>query len=106
MMHKRKRSQSLTLTSMLASAASLTVTACDDAPQATQWDASAGRQQVEALQYASLEACKAANDVPDPECESAYKAAQADDAQNAPKFTDAKSCEDIYGQGQCVPRGY
>jgi uncharacterized protein YgiB involved in biofilm formation len=102
----RKRSQTLTLTTMLAGAASLTVSACDDAPPAAQWDGSAGRQQVEALQYANLDACKAADDVPDAECETAYAAAQKDDAQNAPRFTDAKSCEDIYGQGQCVPRGY
>lgn len=102
---KRKRSQTLKLTTMLAGAASLSVGACDDAPPATKWDASAGREQVEALQYASLDACKAADEVPDPECESAYQAAVADD-KNAPRFSDAKSCEDIYGQGQCVPRGY
>ena len=104
-MTKRKRSQTLKLTSMLAGAASLTVSGCDDAPQVAKWDDSAAKQQVEALQYASVDACKAADDVPDTECESAYAAAQADD-KNAPRFTDAKSCEDVYGEGQCVPKGY
>lgn len=101
-----KRSRTLKLTTMLAGAASLSAGGCDNAPPAAQWDASAGRaEQVEALQYASLDACKAADDVPDAECEAGYQAALKDDA-NAPRFADAKSCEDIHGQGQCVPRGY
>ncbi|HEY9217312.1 MAG TPA: DUF1190 domain-containing protein [Phenylobacterium sp.] len=100
----RKRSQTLKLTTMLAGAASMSVAACDDAPQSIDWDTGKA-EQVEALSYASLDACKAADDVPDAECETSYQAALKDDA-NAPRFTDTKSCEDIYGQGQCVPRGY
>ena len=101
-----KRSRTLKLTTMLAGAASLNLSACDDAPPAAQWDASAGKsEQVEALQYASLEACKTADEIPDAECDRGYQAALADD-KNAPRFSDRTSCEDIYGEGQCVPRGY
>ncbi|MET0295191.1 MAG: DUF1190 domain-containing protein [Phenylobacterium sp.] len=102
----RKRSQTLTLTTMLAGAATLSVGGCDDAQQASQWNDSAARQQVEALQYANVDACKSADQAPDAECESAYKTALNDDQQNAPKYNDRTSCEDVYGEGQCVPRGY
>lgn len=101
-----KRSRTLKLTTMLAGAASLNLSACDVAPPAAQWDASAGQgEQVEALQYASLEACKTADEIPDEACDRGYQAALADD-KNAPQYADAQSCEDIHGEGQCVPRGY
>ena len=45
------------------------------------------------------------DEIPDIECDRGYQAALADD-KNAPRFSDRTSCEDIYGEGQCVPRGY
>lgn len=101
----RKRSSSIALTTMMAGAASLTVTACDSTP--AQWnDANAARGgQVEAFQYASLEACRTADEVPDAECEQGFAAAQQDHAANAPRYEDRATCEDVYGDGNCVPRG-
>ena len=105
---KRKRSGSLKLTTMLAGAASFTLAGCGDQPPApAQWDQSSVAQgeQVEAFQYASLEACKTADEVPDSECDSGWAAAQKDHNANAPRYQDRTSCEDVYGDGNCVPRG-
>lgn len=104
---KRKRSSSLTLTTMLMGAASISVTACDsNLPSATNWDQNSVAQgeQVQAFQYASLDACKAANEVPDEQCETGFANALKDNEQNAPRFDAQASCEDVYGQGNCVPK--
>lgn len=103
---KRKRSASLKLTTMLAGAAALPLAACGDQP-AVQWDQNSVAQgeQVEALRYNTLDACKAANEVPDSECESSWAAAQKDDAEHSPRYAERSTCEDVYGPGNCVPRG-
>jgi uncharacterized protein YgiB involved in biofilm formation len=102
---KRKRSSSIALTTMMAGAASLNVAACDSSTPANWNDANAtGRGQVEAFQYASLEACKTADEVPDADCEKGWAAAQADDAKNGPRYQDRATCEEVYGDGNCVPR--
>jgi uncharacterized protein YgiB involved in biofilm formation len=104
---RRKRSASLTLTTMLAGAASMNLAACGDQPPApAQWgqDSVAQGEQVQAFRYASLEACKTANEVPDAECDSGWAAAQKDAEASAPRYRDRSTCEDVYGQGNCVPR--
>lgn len=100
----RKRSSSLKLTTMLAGAASLTLAGCDDPGPQASFDPNRG-EQVEAFSYKTLEECKAANEVPDPQCDTAYAAAQKDDQKNAPRYEARASCEEVYGAGNCVPRG-
>lgn len=97
----RKRSAGLVLTSAMASAG-LVLSACDGSSSTAQW--SAPREPVEAVAYQSLDACKAAKDVSDAECDKAFTAAKADDAAHSPRYADSKTCEDVYGAGQCVPR--
>lgn len=96
------RSKSLTLTSLMAGA-SLTLGACDGTPPVSQADAQLNKDPVEAFAYASLDQCKAENKVSDEECDKGYAAALKDDA-NAPRYAEQKTCEDVYGAGQCVPR--
>jgi uncharacterized protein YgiB involved in biofilm formation len=105
--HSRlKRSRSLTLTTLMAGAA-VSITACDNAPSATQWGdppaASSGRA-VEARTFTSLDECKASGDFTAQQCETTLAQAQKDSAENAPKFNDQQSCEERYGVDQCVPR--
>lgn len=101
-----KRSSSLTLTTMLAGA-SLTVAACDDTPAAARWDQNSVAQgeQVETFQYADLDSCKTANQIPDAECDTAYAKALEDNDKAAPRFEAKATCEETYGEGNCVPRG-
>ncbi len=97
------RSKSLTLTGLMCGA-SLSIGACDGAPQLTQAEAAANKDPVEAFAYASLDQCKAADMVSDADCETAYQAALKDDASNGPRFARQATCEEVYGAGQCVPR--
>lgn len=100
---KRKRSSSLTLTTMVA-AGGLTVAACDTSNPA-QWEQVQPRdEQVEAFEYPSLQACLAANDMSDEACAIAFAAAQKDDAKSSPRYGQQASCEEVYGEGACVPR--
>lgn len=94
---RRKRSSTLTLTTVMATAG-ITLSACD------QPGPTAANKPVEAVAYANLDQCKAADEVPDAECDKAYAKARADD-ENAPKYAERASCEDVYGAGNCVPRG-
>lgn len=101
----RKRSNSLKLTTMLASATALTLAGCDDpgpSPQAG-WDPNRG-EQVEALSYKTLEECKEAKEVTAQQCETSFAAAKADDEKNAPRYDQRATCEEVYGAGNCVPR--
>lgn len=103
---RRKRSGALTLTTMLAGAASIGLTGCDQPAAVAQWDQpqTPKGEQVQALPYRSLDTCKAADEVPDSECDAAFAAAQKDDASNAPRYDNQSTCEDVYGAGNCVPR--
>lgn len=100
-----KRSKSVVLTSIMASGG-LTLAACDATPPAlsnSTWlnpPAAVSTQAPEGRSYASLDACRAANEVPDDQCATALSEAQA----QAPKFNDQQSCEERYGVDQCVPR--
>jgi uncharacterized protein YgiB involved in biofilm formation len=103
-MTMRKRSSSLKLTTMLAGATALTLTGCDDPGGQASWDPNKG-QQVEAFSYKTLQECKDANAVSDQQCDTSFAAAQKDDEKNAPRYEARASCEDVYGVGNCVPRG-
>ncbi len=98
-----KRSKSLTLTSLMAGGA-LSIGACDGAPQVSQAEAQLNKDPVEAFAYASLDQCKAENKVSDEECDKGYAAALKDNETSAPRYDEQKTCEDVYGAGQCVPR--
>lgn len=96
---RRKRSRTLTLTTAMATAG-LSLSACDQ-----PWD-SGSHKPVEAAVYASLDQCKASGETPAAECDKAFAAAQADDAKHSPRYDARDTCEDVYGAGNCVPRGY
>jgi uncharacterized protein YgiB involved in biofilm formation len=104
---RMKRSRSLVMTTAMATVG-ISLSACDD-PAASAWSNASIAQdrdrgaQVEAFPYASLQACKDANEVPDAACETSQKAALADEA-NAPRFDERRTCEEIHGVGECVPR--
>jgi uncharacterized protein YgiB involved in biofilm formation len=53
--------------------------------------------------YGSLAACKAER--PAAECDQAFASAAALHDGSAPHYATLTSCEDLYGPGQCVPRG-
>lgn len=53
--------------------------------------------------YASLEACQA--ELPSDECTKGWNQSIAAHEATAPHYADPGSCEAIYGEGQCVPRG-
>jgi len=52
--------------------------------------------------YKDVAACS--QDHPADECQKAFDAAKAQE-DKAPKFSSSQSCEQVYGPGQCVPRG-
>jgi uncharacterized protein YgiB involved in biofilm formation len=95
---RRKRTATMTLTSAMA-ATGLVLSACEEpAPTARQ-------EPVEAVAYTDLNQCRIANEVPDAECDKAFAAANADHDKAAPKYEERASCEEVYGPGNCVPRG-
>jgi len=94
-----KRSHTLTLTSLMA-IGGVSLTACGDQPNVTIADQG---QAVDAYTYGSLQACKDKNEVPNEACETGMKKAKEEEASEA-KYADSKTCEDVYGAGQCVPR--
>ena len=96
-----KRTRRLALTSLMAMGG-VTLTACGDNAADNVRIENPGKS-VDAWAYQSLQECQDKNEVPDDACEKAEKAALADD-QKAAKWNDQKSCEDVYGEGQCVPR--
>ena len=104
-----KRSKSVVLTSIMAGSG-LSVAACDDGGAArpnTQFSdppAATAEASAPVGQYATLQECKDAGMFTAQYCENGFKAAQAEHAQNAPKFNDRQTCEERYGVDQCVPR--
>jgi uncharacterized protein YgiB involved in biofilm formation len=95
-----KRSRTLALTSLMA-LGGVSLTACGDGDAPKPPDQG---PPVDAYAYTSIQACKDANEVPDDQCDSAGKIAIAEQDKVAPRYEDAKTCEDVYGPGQCVPR--
>lgn len=94
-----KRTRRLALTGLMA-VGGVTLTACGDDPNVT---IDQGKQ-VDAYAYQSLQECKDKNEVPDEACDTAMKKAADEGAEEA-KYAQQKTCEDVYGPGQCVPRG-
>ncbi|MEO8114878.1 MAG: DUF1190 domain-containing protein [Phenylobacterium sp.] len=100
-----KRSRRLVMTTLMATA-SVSLTACGDG--GGQHGATVTIDQgppVDAYTYTSVQACRDAGQVPDEACERAETAAASDQDRNGPRFDEQRTCEDVYGQGQCVPRG-
>lgn len=103
-----KRSRRLVLTTVIASAG-VSLAACDGPGASADWARPPAAQveqgaPVNAYTYASLDACKAAKELPVAECEKGAQAAAADQEKTAPRFAERSTCEDIYGAGQCVPK--
>ena len=96
-----KRTKKLALTSAMA-VGGFSLAACGDNPADNVRIENPGKT-VDAFAYQSLQECKDKNEVPDAACDTAEKNALADEQKTA-KWNDEKSCEDVYGEGQCVPR--
>ncbi len=94
-MRRMKRSRSLQLTSLMATA-SFSLAACG-APQV------AVPEPVPALAYTSLDECKAANDVTAAECDAAEANARTKAEQTAPRYATQSECEGAWGPDQCRP---
>ncbi|HEX8569580.1 MAG TPA: DUF1190 domain-containing protein [Caulobacteraceae bacterium] len=109
-----KRTRRLTLTTLMATG-SVNIAACTErAPDPLTWEdqfpatsaatAAAAAPEVEAVAYADPAACKAAGEVPAPDCDNGWIAAQNDHATNAPRYGDKAACEAEYGEGRCETR--
>jgi uncharacterized protein YgiB involved in biofilm formation len=94
-----KRTRKLTLTTLMA-AGGVSLTACGDNGDNVRIE---HPKATDGYAYQSLQQCLDKKEVPASACEAAEKNAKADDAKSA-SWNDAKSCEDVYGPGQCVPR--
>ncbi|MBU1377306.1 MAG: DUF1190 domain-containing protein [Alphaproteobacteria bacterium] len=92
-----KRTRKLVLTTLMA-AGGVSLTACGDAPAAIDQG-----KTTDAYAYQSLAECKDKGEVPAEACETAAKNAKDDENAEA-RYADTKTCEDVYGPGQCVPR--
>ncbi len=90
-----KRSRSLQLTSLMATVG-FSMSACGPSPSAVPV---APPEPTPA--YTSIDECKAANDVSDTECDSAYAAAQAEAERSAPRYATRAECEGQWGPEQC-----
>jgi uncharacterized protein YgiB involved in biofilm formation len=96
-----KRTRRLSLTTLMA-AGGVSLVACGDGPTDNVQIENQGKA-VDAWAYQSLQECKDKNEIPDEACDTAQKAALADEGKG-PKYDEKATCEDIYGPGQCVPR--
>lgn len=96
-----KRTRKLALTSLMA-AGGVSLTACGDSPAHNVRIENPGST-TDAYAYQTLTECLDRNEVPDDACRTAEKNALQDDQKSA-SWTDQRSCEDVYGEGQCVPR--
>ena len=98
-----KRTRKLALTGLMAMGG-MSLTACGGGDADNVQIANPGPA-VDAYTYASLQECKDKNDIPDAACDTAEKNAKDDEKKSA-TYNQQASCEDVYGEGQCVPRGY
>ena len=98
-----KRTRKLALTGLMA-VGGMSLTACGDSAADNVRIENPGPA-VDAYTYASLQECKDKNEIPDAACDAAEKNAK-DDEKQAAKYDQQSTCEDVYGPGQCVPRGY
>jgi len=97
-----KRSRRLSLTTLMA-AGGVSLVACGDNPADNVRIENPGPS-VDAWTYQSLQECKDKNEVPDDACVTAQTAALADE-KKGPQYDEKATCEEVYGPGQCVPRG-
>jgi len=91
LMRTAKRSQSVALTTLTATAGTLALSGCGDDPA------------VEGQVFATVAECVAAG-VGQNECQTAYNQALADNPNDAPRFESRDLCEGEFGQNQCEPR--
>jgi uncharacterized protein YgiB involved in biofilm formation len=109
-MNRLKRTRRLALTTLMATA-SVNLVACGQpAPDALTWETSApaeaaeAGEPVEAVAYTDPFVCRARDEVPDEECDAAWRQAQADHEAAAPRYGDKAACEAEYGEGACETR--
>ncbi|HZG47523.1 MAG TPA: DUF1190 domain-containing protein [Allosphingosinicella sp.] len=88
---KTKRSRGVALTTLTATAGTLTLTGCGDDPM------------VEGQVFPTVAECVAAG-TPQGECQEAYNQALADNQNDAPRFESQDLCEGEFGGGQCQQR--
>src|SRR5579859_4568927 len=99
----------MTRNGLMATAAAISIaallSACDDHPQRTS-QAGVPQGQQQQTVYRNLDACLAqANDMTMVQaCRDGYAQAMEKMAE-APKYETQATCEDVYGPGNCVPRG-
>jgi uncharacterized protein YgiB involved in biofilm formation len=86
-----KRSRGVALTTLTATAGTLTLTACGDDPM------------VEGQVFPTVAQCVAAG-TPQGECQEAYNQALTDNENDAPRFESQDLCEGEFGGGQCQQR--
>ena len=86
-----KRSRGVALTTLTATAGTLTLAACGDDPM------------VEGQVFPTVAECVAAG-TPQGECQEAYNQALADNQNDAPRFESQPLCEEGFGPGQCQQR--
>lgn len=100
-----KRSRRLALTTVMATAG-VSLVACGPDGASGDWPdrVQARGPEVPAFAYSSLQACKDAGELPAQACEEGAAAAAKDQETSAPRYAQQKTCEDVYGIGQCVPR--
>ncbi|WGM48800.1 hypothetical protein KOAAANKH_03707 [Brevundimonas sp. NIBR10] len=96
-MRRMMRSKTLHVTGLMATA-SFSLAACG-APQVAAPVPAADP----ALAYTSLEECRAANDVTDAECATAYNVADQQAKEKAPRYASQAECEGQWGPDQCRP---
>ncbi|MEJ8406564.1 DUF1190 domain-containing protein [Brevundimonas vesicularis] len=95
-MRRLKRSRVLHVSSLMATA-SFSLAACGS-PQRVP-----APEPEPTLAYQSLDECKAANDIPDNECDAALTKAQQEAAKTAPRYATREECEGQWGPSQCQP---
>lgn len=91
---RMKRSKTLHVTSLMATA-SFSLAACGSPQRVPEPEP--------ALAYTSVADCKAANDVSDTECDTAYAAADQQAQESAPRYATQAECEGEWGPEQCRP---
>ena len=95
-MRRLKRSRVLHVSSLMATA-SFSLAACGSPQRVPAPDPEP------TLAYQSLDECKAANDIPDNECDAALTKAQQEAAKTAPRYATREECEGQWGPSQCQP---
>lgn len=95
-MRRLKRSRVLHVSSLMATA-SFTLSACGSPQRAP------APEPEPALAYTSLDECRAADVIPDAECDAALSRAQQEAARTAPRYATREECEGQWGPSQCQP---